>query len=260
MAGFEVSTEAARLDHPGPGTYVVRGDQAQAQELLGDNNPLVHVMKANFVWDLPDVKSDRAAVQALGMVLNDWGVSGIWTGSTGAAYTASFTYQSGGSAVNLTGSPDFAPRIRVVGDPGAGCSGDPLRQFNTAAFQGSLTGSTGLESGTDYLRGCFLSVFDVAIARTIRLGGGRSLQLRLDMYNAFNSAIVTNRNTQMQLTSPTDPVTAVNLPFDASGAVRPNFSQPKNAGFGVATVYQASDAAHRSPALPTQVEEPQMPV
>ena len=64
-------------------------------------------------------------------------------------------YQTGNANVNLTGSPDFAPRIRIVGDPGKGCSSDPYRQFNTAAFQGPLVGSVGLESGNGYLFGCF---------------------------------------------------------------------------------------------------------
>ena len=73
--------------------------------------------------------------------------------------------------MNITGSPDFAPRIRIVSDPGAGCSSDLYRQFNTAAFQGPLVGSVGLESGNDYLFGCFQSVLDLSIARNIRLGG-----------------------------------------------------------------------------------------
>ena len=95
--------------------------------------------------------------------------------------------------MNVTGSPDFAPRIRIVGDPGKGCSSDPYRQFNAAAFQAPLVGSVGLESGNDYLKGCFSSVIDLSIARNIRLGGGRVLQLRADMFNAPNSAQITGR-------------------------------------------------------------------
>ena len=34
----------------------------------------------------------------------------------------------------------------------------------------------------------FQSVLDLAIARNIRLGGGRNLQLRVDMFNAPNAA------------------------------------------------------------------------
>ena len=106
-------------------------------------------MKANFVWDLPDIQQRAAPrCRALGCVVNDWQISGIWTGATGAAYTVGFSYQSGGGNVNLTGSPDYGARIRVVGDPGGGCSSDRYRQFNAAAFQGPLVGSVGLESGS----------------------------------------------------------------------------------------------------------------
>src|SRR6185503_4549370 len=108
--------------------------------------------------------------------------------ATGPAYFVTAQYQNGGGNVNLTGSPDFAPRVRVVGDPGSGCSSDPLRQFEARAFLGPVVGSDGLESGNGYLRGCFISSTDVAIARTIKLGAGRSLQLRADVFNLFNQA------------------------------------------------------------------------
>jgi hypothetical protein len=127
----------------------------------------------------------------------------------------------------------------IVGDPGAGCSDDVYRQFNTAAFQGAQPGSVGLDSGTGYLRGCFSSVLDLAIARTVRLGGGRTVQFRLDMFNAPNQARITGRNTTMNLTSPSDPSTIINLPFDDSGAVLSNRVRPNQAGFGAVTSYQS---------------------
>ena len=142
--------------------------------------------------------------------------------------------------MNLTGSPDFAPRIRIVGDPGKGCSSDPYRQFNAAAFQGPVVGSVGLESGNNYLQGCFSHVLDLSIARNIRLGGGRMLQLRADMFNAPNTAQITGRNTTLNLTSPSDPVTPLNLPYDANGNILPNRVRPNQAGFGAATTYQAA--------------------
>jgi hypothetical protein len=228
-----------RLQHNPDGSFFVREDQAEADALLGSPDPQGHVMKANFVWDLPDVRSAGGFVRALAAVVNDWQLSGIWTGATGTPYIVGFSYQSGGSSVNLTGSPDYPARIRIVGDPGGGCSSDPYRQFNTAAFQGPLVGSVGLESGNDYLRSCFTSVFDLSIARNIRLGGNRQVQLRVDMFNAPDSAIVTGRNSTVALTSPSDPVTATNLPFDAAGNLIAARSLPRGAGFGVANAYQA---------------------
>jgi hypothetical protein len=196
-------------------------------------------MKASFVWDLPDVRGNGGLLRAIGTVANDWQLSGIWTGATGSPYAVGFSYQSGGSSVNLTGSPDYGARIRVVGDPGSGCSSDPYRQFDPAAFAGPLMGSVGLESGNDYLLGCFTSVLDLSIARNIRLGGGRQIQLRVDMFNAPDAAIVTGRNTTMNLASPNDPVTATNLPFDAAGNLVTARALPRGAGFGVANAYQA---------------------
>ena len=80
---------------------------------------------------------------------------------------------------------------------------------------------------------------DLAIARTIRLGGGRTLQFRLDMFNAFNQAAITGRQTTMSLNSPTDQAQILNLPFNPDGSVIPARALPNNsAGFGVATDYQ----------------------
>jgi hypothetical protein len=228
-----------RLQHNPDGSVFVRDDQAEADELLGPPKPQTHIMKANFVWDLPDVRASGAALRTVGMIVNDWQLSGIWTAATGSAYAVGFSYQSGGSSTNLTGSPDYGARIRIVSEPGGGCSSDPYRQFNTAAFHGPLSGSVGLESGNDYLTGCFSSVFDLSIARNIRLGGGRQLQLRVDMFNAPNAAGITGRNTTVSLASPNAPETALNLPFDADGNLIPARSLPRGAGFGVATAYQA---------------------
>jgi hypothetical protein len=195
-------------------------------------------MKGTFVWDLPDLKSSKSGLRALGMIVNDWQFSGIWTGTSGTPYTISSTYQSGGGNVNVTGSPTFGGRIRIVGDPGSGCAGDPYRQFNMAAFQGPLVGSVGLESGNDYLFGCFQSALDLSVARNIRLGGSRVLQLRVDMFNAPNAAIVTRRITSLTLSSPNDPVTPQNSPFLSDGTLNPARVRPSSAGFGAADNWQ----------------------
>ena len=196
-------------------------------------------MKGNFIWDLPDVRGSGSAMRVIGAVLNDWQLSGIWTASTVAPYQIGFSYQSGGSNVNLTGSPDYGARVRVVGDPGSGCSDDIYRQFNTAAFQGPLVNSVGLESGNNSVKGCFQSVLDLSIARNIRLARGQMVQLRVEMFNAPNAAIITGRNTTMNLSNPTDPVTITNLPFDSSGNLIQSRMRPRDAGFGVANAYIA---------------------
>jgi hypothetical protein len=112
-----------------------------------------------------------------------------------------------------------------------------LEQFDTSAFEGPVPGSVGLESGTGYLRGCFLSSLDVSLTRTIRLLRGRSIELRADIFNVFNEAAVTNRNSVMVLPNPLDPAVVINRPFGPDGVIASR-AVPRGAGFGVATDYQ----------------------
>jgi hypothetical protein len=236
---YDHASQAQRLQHAADGSFSVRADQDEAQKLLGETIGTKHYLKGNFVWDLPDLRMDGAALKGLGWLINDWQLSGVWTATTGSAYSVGYSYSSGGGNVNITGSNDFGGRVRIVGDPGKGCSSDEYRQFNAAAFQGPLTNSVGLESGSGYLRGCFLSQIDLSIARNIRMGGARNLQLRVDMFNAPNAAGITGRNTTMNLSSPADPVTVSNLPYDAAGNILPTRVRPSNAGFGQVNSWQA---------------------
>ena len=229
-----------RFQHNADGTVATRADQAKANELLGNNNPQTQVMRANFVWEVPRIDPGSDAARVLDVILRNWSVSGIWSAATGSAYAVTPSYTSNGANVNLTGSPDYAARVKLIGDPGAGCSSDPLRQFNSAAFAGPVPGSDGLESGNGYLRGCFISQTDLAIARNINIGvKSTGVQVRLDVFNLFNQSSVTARNTTMQMASPSTPNAITNLPFDAAGNVIDSRSKPRGAGFGVATDYQA---------------------
>ena len=87
--------------------------------------------------------------------------------------------------MNITGSPDYGGRVRIVGDPGSGCSGDIYRQFNAAAFQGPLPNSDGLESGAGYMGGCFPTC-STPPSRATSAWSARNLQVRFDMFNALN--------------------------------------------------------------------------
>ena len=107
------------------------------------------------------------------------------------------------------------------------------------AIQGPLINSVGFESGTGYLRGCFTSTLDLAIARNIRLPKGRNIQLRADMFNAPNAAGITGRNTTISLNDPNDPVTQRNLPFNPDGTLVPTRILPRGAGTAVANSFQA---------------------
>jgi len=237
---YDVSSVNPRLQHNPDGSLSIRSDQAAAQDLLGNNHPQTHVMRGNVIWQLPTIKSQAAGLKALGYLVNNWSVASIWSGSTGASYNPSYSYTSNGASIDITGSPDYGGRVVVSGDPGSGCSNDPLKAFNTAAFKGPSAGSVGLDSGSGYLRYCFQSKADVSLSRSIKIGEkGHAVSFRLDAYNAFNQAAVTGRNTQMIFASPASNTTITNLPYDANGNVVSSFSRPRGAGFGVANGFQS---------------------
>ena len=242
-----------RLQHAADGTISVRPDQAQ-YEALNENLAMQrHVIKTFAVWDIPNAPSGWGRVGQY--LLNDWQLSSVFTGgsayqpgatqangsaqanATGEAngrYDVTYTYQNNGANVNLTGSPDYAAKIVYVGNPGTGCSDNQYQQFNTAAVAGPTYGSVGLESSRYLLGGCSNKTIDLSIARNIRLGGGRTLQFRLDAFNVFNIVVYNARNTNVIYRSPTDQ-TIVNSQYLPDGTLDPARLQPKNAGFGAAT-------------------------
>ena len=235
----DISRLAPRFDHDANGQPVLRADMSKAQELLQDNLQPTHLLKATAVWQLPTLKNTEGAMKTVGYIVNDWQLSSVWTAATGSPYAAAFSYQGGGSSVNLTGSPDFGSRIQVVGAAGEGCSDNQFAQFNALAFAGPVAGSTGLESSNNYLKGCFSSVIDLSIQRIVRLGGGRSVTFRIDMFNMPNNSQITGRVNSMTMNSQATNTTIVNNQYNADGSVNQTRVQPQNAGFGAANSWQA---------------------
>jgi len=193
-----------------------------------------HLMKANFVWDLPKLPPSNGAAKAIGFVINDWQLSGLFTAGSGNRYDLTYSYVNNGGAVNLTGSPDYNARILYTGDPGKGCTSNQYAQWNVNAVTGPQYNSVGLESGRNVMIGCPDHTLDLAIARNIRLGGGRNFQIRLDAFNVFNTYIINNENRSVQFTSPTD-LTVRNAQYNPDGTLAANRLTPRNAGFGAAT-------------------------
>jgi Carboxypeptidase regulatory-like domain len=234
-----------RLQHAADGTISVRTDQV-AYETQNENLALQrHVIKSYAVWNLPNVSSSLGSVGA--GILNDWQISAVLTAGsanqptapqvnnqTNGRYDLTYSYQTNGGNVNLTGSPDYAAKIVYVGDPGSGCSSDQYAQFNTKAVTGPTYGSVGLESGRNLLGGCPDHTVDLSLSKNLRLGGNRNMQFRLDVFNVFNVVVINDRNRNVNYQSPTD-LTILNSQTLPDGSIDPARLQPKNAGFGAAT-------------------------
>jgi len=240
-----------RINHNPDGSWYIRDDQATAESLFADQGTTKHIAVGNFVYDLPDLRFDNKVSKAAGIILNDWQLSGVIHLDSGDPYSLTYSYNSGVTGQQLTGSPNYNARI-VLNDLsalGSGCSSDQYAQlghsvvpatisgqsaFMSTALAGPQVGSVGLESGRFYLTGCKDRRLDLAIQRTIKMGGNRSLVLRADLYNAFNTIIFSGRQTNIQFNSTTDQ-TVRNSQFLADGTVDPTKLRPNQAGFGAAT-------------------------
>ena len=178
-------------------------------------------------------------------VVNDWQLSGILTAGTGAPYSIGFSYSGGAVGngnQNLTGSPSYAPRILITGDPGSGCSDNQYAQFNTAAFSVPAASATnpslGLESGQNYLHGCFDKTVDLALARNFRLGGSRDAPVP---HRSVQRVQHVDLQRPKHYAASDEPVglTQSNAQYDASGNLVQTRLTPQNAGFGAANGAQA---------------------
>ena len=104
-----------------------------------------------------------------------------------------------------------------------------------AAFQGPGYFSTGNESGTNLLTGCPDHTLDLAIQRSIRLGGRRQMQFRLDAFNALNVVVFNARAANIQYPSPAFPTTVNNFQYNPDGSLNAARLTPHQAGAGAVT-------------------------
>jgi hypothetical protein len=150
-----------------------------------------HIFVANAIFNLPSFKGSNAFVhQALG----DWEFSTITTAESGNSVTV-YTQgvaSPGSTLANLSGTgftQNQRPDITGIGC-NSGISGAPREQiFNPAAFtfNGFAVGSIG-NAGRGYCRGPGNVNSDLALYKNWNAGERVKIQLRLEMFNAFNHA------------------------------------------------------------------------
>ena len=190
------------------------------------NYDRTHNFTANFVYQTPHVTSARA----LGVVANDWQLSGVYHWTSGRPYGVGYTIPGIGQA-NLTGN-DGNPGARIVltCDPGRGWGGDPYQQIaNTSCFAPPQPGSDGAESSRFFLRAPPINNLDLSLQKNIGVYKRARFELRVDMFNALNHAQFTGVNATVNFAGLTNP-TITNLPYDAAGnLVR------RDQGFGAIT-------------------------
>jgi hypothetical protein len=184
-----------------------------------------HNFVVNFIYQTPKVSSG-----ALGVLANNWQISGIYRWTSGRPYTVAFSIPGIGNT-NLVGN-DGNPgaRVALTCDPGKGWSNDPYKQIaNTSCFAPPQPGSDGAESARFFLRNAPINNLDLSLSKRIEVGKRVNLEVRLDAFNALNHtqfiSVNSGSNASVSFRSLTDP-TITNLPYDASGNL------VRNNGFG----------------------------
>ena len=145
--------------------------------------------KANFVWDLPDLRERRRPCCGRSASCSTTGscpASG--PAATGGAYTVGFSYQNGGGNVNLTGSPDYGARVRIVGDPGSGCSERRLPAVQYGGVPGAArTTASASSRATTTCAAASRACSTWPSPGTSGWAAAANIQLRVDMFNAPNA-------------------------------------------------------------------------
>jgi hypothetical protein len=164
---------------------------------VADYGPLffdrTHNLVFNYVWDVPGLaRGGNALDNAAGrLIFNGWQVSGITNFQTGQPDNIGFSIQGiGGADVNriYTGSEDYGPRVRVTGNPILGRGSRSLDRFvDTSVFAVPQVGSIGMDSAPRLIRRPGINNWDISVFKKIPVSGEqRYIQLRVEMFNAFN--------------------------------------------------------------------------
>jgi hypothetical protein len=180
--------------------------------LLNYDRP--HNFVLNFIYQTPTVTTNRG----LGVLANDWQISGVYRWTSGRPYQVNFSIPGIG-ATNLTGTNNPNARIRVTCDPGRGWSSDPYVQLNTSCFAPPQPGSNGNESARYFVRTPPINNVDLSLSKRIGVIRDVKFEIRLDAFNALNHTQFVGPGNQVMtanFASLTDP-TITNLPYDAQG-------------------------------------------
>ena len=183
MTTASSDTSSVRIDQ-----YTKEADYGPASFDVTQNFAL------NYVYLIPGLKNGNYLTKT---ATNGWQLSGVTSMRTGTPFTPGFSV-SGAGSVNETGSNTEGARIGVV----AGCnpntgSSDPFNRLNAACFFAPPVGSTGLDSGLDWLRVPGLINFDISVQKDIFIKERARMQLRVDAFNVFNHANFTGLNTTL---------------------------------------------------------------
>jgi len=153
---------------------------------LGTSTP--HKVDASVIYQLPFGPERRFLNSggALAAIAGGWQLSSTFTAYSGAP----FTVTSSAASLNAPGNPQLADQLRDdVEIFGYGGSNEPY--FDVTAFRPVTEARFGTGEFNS-LRGPGVRNVDLNVTRTLALGGVKTLQIKIDVYNLFNRPTFAN--------------------------------------------------------------------
>jgi Carboxypeptidase regulatory-like domain/TonB-dependent Receptor Plug Domain len=159
-----------------------------------------HTFVTSYVYDLPQFAKYLGDSWLAKGVFNGWQVSGITSFATGTPFELGVTIVGINGGQRITGSYTEGPRFTLKGNPRLGPNG---LQINADSFRLPSIGSVGLGE-RNFMTNPGFNNTDLSVFKNFGLGGDsrRNLQLRLEMFNAFNHTQFQGVNNGTQLAVP----------------------------------------------------------
>lgn len=158
-----------------------------------------HALTIHYSWLVPGVL--RSSPALLRAIVNDWQLSGVTSFLSGAQGAFTYTYSSvpRGALIDngsIGGGPN---RPRIVCDPELPRSQRTFaRQFRTECIAAPDDEYHFGTARGDEFHGPGYVNWDISAFKHIPMGGSRRLQLRVELYNAFNTYQWTTVNTNAE--------------------------------------------------------------
>jgi hypothetical protein len=184
-------------------------------------------LQFNYSYDLPNL-GKKVGSKPLGLVVDHWVFSGIFSIVSGAPFNPGCSLTSGSAGVSggYTGTPDITQRCEVIGNPLANIPAGTYFNPNAYAMAALATGPDNSivgppvlgnqGGGAGALTYPHVTNLDVTLTKSIPLGSERRLlKFQAQAYNAFNHPEFNAMNTGIQFNPTTNVVsnsTSVGLP------------------------------------------------
>jgi hypothetical protein len=158
-------------------TYDLRAEYARA------NLDRRHVLSVNYIYELPFFKNQS---NFEGKLLGGWQVSGITYYFTGLGFSPA-TSSNDPAGLGLLGTSPSGARPDMVCDPNNNAPHLFQQFYNTACFANPPAGVNRVgNAGRNTIQGPSTTRFDATLAKNIKVGESKAIQLRWEVFNIFN--------------------------------------------------------------------------